>query len=202
MTRPLTASVGIMADLPSGFRYEPDFISADEEAALLAEIRKLEFAEIRMHGIVAKRRTIHLGWLYGYESWRITPGPPIPDFLLPLQARCAAAAGLAPEALAEALISEYPPGAGIGWHRDAPMFGIVTAVSLGGTCRLRLRNGEGGDARKVEILLEPRSFYMLTGEARTKWQHHIPATKEMRYSITFRTVKTKSNGGERAPPAQ
>jgi DNA oxidative demethylase len=190
-----------MSQMPEGFVYMPDFISSAEEAALLGEISTMEFSEIRMRGVVAKRRTIHLGWLYGYESWRIEPGPPMPEFLLPLRARCAEAAGLEADALAEALISEYPPGAAIGWHRDAPMFGIVAAVSLLGSCRMRFRTGEGRDAAKAEIRLEPRSFYLLSGEARTKWQHHIPATKELRYSITFRTVK-KSTGEGRPAPAR
>jgi DNA oxidative demethylase len=178
--------------------YRPDFVSPAEEQELISGIESLQFSEIRMHGVVAKRRTVHFGWLYGYESWRITPGPAIPDLLVPVRVRCAGLAGVPPEALAEALVSEYPPGAGIGWHRDAPMFGIVMAVSLGAACRLRLRSGQGRDADTAEIRLEPRSFYMLQGEARTKWQHHIPATKELRYSITFRTVKTPSGGGRAA----
>jgi alkylated DNA repair dioxygenase AlkB len=32
--------------------------------------------------------------------------------------------------LVEALVTEYPPGAAIGWHRDARCFGVIVAISL------------------------------------------------------------------------
>jgi len=177
--------------LPEGFTYRPDFITPEEEAALLDRIRAVPFSEVRMHGVSARRRTAHYGWLYGYETWRIEPGPPIPEFLLPLRARSAAFSGAAPEDLAEALVTEYPAGAGIGWHRDAAPFGIVVAVSLLGRCRLRLRRGKPGEWTTAEAALAPRSAYILSGEARTAWQHHIPPTAELRYSITFRTLRRR-----------
>jgi DNA oxidative demethylase len=71
-----------------------------------------------------------------------------------------------------------------------PAFGTVVGISLGGASRLRFQRGKG-DARRVwEVLLEPRSGYVLAGKARTSWQHLIPPTKELRYSITFRTLRT------------
>jgi alkylated DNA repair dioxygenase AlkB len=142
-----------------------------------------------MHGVTARRRVVHLGWLYGYESWRITPGPPFPDFLLPLRARAADLIGVEPAALAEALVTEDPEGAGIGWHRDAPMFGVVVAVSLAGACRLRFQRGKGAERRTAELNVAPRSVYVLDGEARKEWQHAIPPGKEPRYSVTFRTLR-------------
>jgi DNA oxidative demethylase len=175
--------------LPNGLLYSPDFVTSEEERALISTIAQLEWAPVVMHGVTAKRRVVHLGWLYGYESWRITPGPPIPDFLLPLRARCAALIEVPPEALSEALITEYAPGAGIGWHRDAPMFGIVVAVSFTGACRLRFQRGKGAERTTAELTVEPRSVYVLNGEARTEWQHSIPATRQLRYSITFRTLR-------------
>jgi DNA oxidative demethylase len=86
-------------------------------------------------------------------------------------------------------VQRYPAGATIGWHRDAPAFGTVVGISLGGSSRLRFQRGKG-DARRVwEVLLAPRSGYVLSGPARTSWQHSIPPTKELRYSITFRTLR-------------
>jgi alkylated DNA repair dioxygenase AlkB len=142
-----------------------------------------------MRGQVARRRTAHFGWVYGYESWRIEPGPPIPAALLPLRARAAELAGLAPDALVEVLATEYPPGAAIGWHRDAPQFGSVVGVSLLGAARMRFQRGTGPARRTCVATLEPRSAYVLAGEARWRWQHSIPPVKEWRYSITFRTLR-------------
>ncbi len=175
--------------LPEGFLYRAGFLAAEEEARLLSEIKGIAFSEVRMHGVTAKRRVAHFGWLYGYESWRITPGPAIPEFLLPSRERAAEFAGLNPEELAEALVTEYSPGAGIGWHRDAPPFGTVLALSLAGSCRLRFQRGKGEARETTELVVEPRSIYALTGPARSQWQHSIPPAKELRYSITFRTLR-------------
>lgn len=179
-------------ELPEGFVYQPDFISEDEEQALLHEIKRLKFSTLTMHGVTARRRVIHYGWLYGYESFQITPGPEIPRFMRPLRDRVAKFADLQPDELAEALLTEYSPGATIGWHRDAPSFGVVLAVSLAGACRLRLQKGKGEEREKAELVVEPRSLYMLAGAVRNQWQHSIPPTKELRYSITFRTLRRKS----------
>jgi DNA oxidative demethylase len=177
-------------DLPAGVRYYPDFMSEDEACELGSQVRALDFSPVEMRGQVARRRTAHFGWIYGYTSARIEPGPPIPDALLPVRTWAAIWAPVTPEALAEVLVTDYSPGAGIGWHRDAPQFGLVIGVSLGGACRLRFRRGTGASRRTASLTLEPRSAYLLTGEARWQWQHSIPPVKEPRYSITFRTMRT------------
>jgi alkylated DNA repair protein (DNA oxidative demethylase) len=187
---------------PEGLVYVGEFVSADEERMLLGELRMLEFREFSMHGVTAKRRVLHFGLLYAYETWRLTEGPPIPEYLLPLRTRCADLIGVSPEELPEALVTEYRPGAGIGWHRDAPMFGTVVGVSLGGTCRMRFQRGKGEQRETTEVLLEPRSVYVLAGPARTEWQHTIPATKELRYSITLRTLRPRKRTRTDAEPAE
>ena len=171
-----------------GFVYRPEFVGEEEERALLAEIARLEFGPVRMRGVVARRRVLHYGWLYNFASSRISPGPPLPDVLVPLRGRCAELAGVRSEDLAEALVTEYPVGAGIGWHRDAPLFGLIVAVSLAGRCRLRFRRQD----QKAEIEAAPRSAYLLSGPARTEWEHHIPPTRELRYSITYRTLRRRT----------
>ena len=130
-----------------------------------------------------------------YESWRITPGPPLPAFLEPLRARCAAFLAVAPTALAETLVTEYPPGAGIGWHRDAPQFGPVVGVSLLSACRMRFRSGTGTARQVRTLVLEPRSAYVLDGDVRWRWQHHIPPIPASRYSVTFRTLRAPDTPG-------
>jgi len=177
------------ADLPEGFVYHDESISPAEEAALLEGLRTLALGEVRMRGQVARRRTIHFGWTYGYESWRVEPGPPMPEFLLGLRARAAALAGVESETLAEVLVTHYPPGAGIGWHRDAPAFGVVVGVSLLGACRFRLQEGRGAARQTRAVELAPRSAYVLDGAARWQWQHAIPPGRDERYSITFRTLR-------------
>lgn len=177
---------------PEGFRYVPELITEDEERALLAALAGIELGPVKMHGVIARRRVAHFGWTYGYLGRGVLPGTPIPPELLRLRDRAAPLAGLAPEALEEALVTHYPPGAGIGWHRDAPQFGpTVIGISLGAPCRFRLKRGE----EAVTRILAPRSAYVLAGPARAEWQHHIPPVAGPRWSVTFRTVKPR-------PPAR
>jgi alkylated DNA repair dioxygenase AlkB len=191
------------SDLPPGFSYRPEFISADEEQLLLDSIRRLTFADVRMHGAVARRRTVHCGWTYGYDARRAEPGKAIPAFLFAVRARIGAWMAVEPEALAEVLITEYTPGAPIGWHRDARMFDEIAGVSLAGACRMKFRpyvpprelGPPGRPARRTthEIDLEPRSAYLLRGVVRREFEHSIPPVEQARYSITFRTM-TRAGG--------
>jgi len=184
------------ADLPPGFRYRPDFITADEERTLAAEIAAVEFSTFEMRGVIAKRRVAFFGRSYD-NNGRSTP--PIPAFLFPYRDRLAGWIGIAPDDFAMALINEYREGAPIGWHRDAPQYDIVAGISLLSACRMKLRPYVSPKAlaaapgtRRVathEITLEPRSAYLLSGEARTAYEHHIPPTASLRYSITFRTLR-------------
>jgi DNA oxidative demethylase len=139
-----------------------------------------------MHGVVAKRTARHFGVDYDYtRRGLIEDADPLPEWLEPVRARGAELARLEPQQLVEALVQRYPEGAQIGWHRDAPMFGTVVGVSLLSASRLRFRR----DGQTFEVMLEPRSGYVLAGPARTGWQHHVPPTKSLRYSITFRTLR-------------
>jgi len=177
-----------------GLRFTEAFITPDEELGLLDRIQSLEFHEVKMRGVVARRRVIHYGVNYSFEAFKASPGPPMPAFLRPLRARAAAFAGVDPEALAEALITEYTPGAAIGWHKDAYPFDIVIGISLLSTSRFRFRRGRVRAWETAELLLPPRSIYVLTGPARTEWEHSIPPVKAPRYSVTFRTLRSRSPG--------
>jgi DNA oxidative demethylase len=185
---------------PDGLVLRPELLTADEEAQLLERLDALRFDPIVMHGQAARRTARHYGLGYDYGSRTPQPGEPIPDWLEPARRRAAGSAGEPPEALVEALVQRYPPGATIGWHRDAPAFGTVIGVSLGAACRLRFQRGTGEGRRVWEVTLEPRSGYVLAGAARWSWQHSIPATKGLRYSITFRTRRPRRPaGGARCP---
>jgi alkylated DNA repair protein (DNA oxidative demethylase) len=165
-------------------------LTVEQERALLDQLDRLDFAEIRMHGVVAKRTARHYGMDYDYERRvPIAAAEPLPVWLEPVREHAAALAGVEPDELVETLVQRYPEGAQIGWHRDAPQFGTVVGVSLLGPSRMRFRRDIGGVRRQHEVLLEPRSGYVLAGPARTAWQHHVPPTKNLRYSITFRTLR-------------
>ncbi|HEX6087706.1 MAG TPA: alpha-ketoglutarate-dependent dioxygenase AlkB [Thermoanaerobaculia bacterium] len=173
-----------------GLTYHADFLPEDEERELLAEIETYPFHEVRMRGQVARRTVIHFGWDYDYEGWKVHPTTPPSPRLRALADRCAAAAGIAPESLQQFLVARYPAGATIGWHRDAPMFGTpVIGISLLAPCIMKFRRKVADDYEVIKLPLEPRSLYILGGAARTKWQHSIPPTKALRYSISMRTLR-------------
>lgn len=175
---------------PSGLTYRPDFVTPEEHEALLALVRGLEFREVRMRGYPAKRTTVHFGWDYAIDQRAVEPTEPIPAGLLWLRDRCADAARVPPVELVELLATRYPKGAGIGWHRDAPQFGsLVAGISLASACTMKFRRKEGKGWIRYEVLLEPRSLYLLEGAARWQWQHGITETPEERYSLTFRTLR-------------
>ena len=183
----------VAAERPEGLEYRPEFVSEEEERMLVALVEELGFREFTMRGQKALRTVRHFGYDYDYESWKLAPAAPLPAGLARLRDRCAQLAGLEAGTLAQALVSRYPPGAGIGWHRDAPMFGPqVVGVSLLSACRMRFQRRAGGVRRLYELELAPRSVYVLGGPSRTAWQHSIPATKSLRYSVTFRSVRSGS----------
>jgi DNA oxidative demethylase len=175
---------------PEGLVYESGFLSEAEEAELVAELERLEFEDVRMRGQVARRTVRHFGVDYEYQGGTITPGEPLPASFEWLRERSAALAGLDANDLVQTLVSRYPPRAGIGWHRDAPMFGSkIVGVSLLSESRLRLRPREGVAGETFALELEPRSAYVLEGAARSEWEHSISPTRTLRYSLTFRTLK-------------
>ena len=184
-------------DVPDGFRYENDFIAPDEELSLADEIGRLEFSTFEMRGVVARRRVKFYGMSYDAGA---TISWPMPAFLMPLRERIAAWAGVDAAAFAMALINEYRAGAPIGWHRDAPQYGVVAGVSLLSSSRMKLRpyvapkahaSMEGGKRIATHaITLERRSVYLMAGESRHAYEHHIPPVDSLRYSVTFRTLKS------------
>lgn len=187
--RPQPGLFAVEPGLPEGFRYEQEFLAAGEERDLLARMGTLEFGEMRMRGVAARRRVAQFGWRYSFENFKLTPGAEAPDFLRSLQSRAERFAGAPQGALTEILVTEYTPGATIGWHRDAPPFDIVVGISLGAPCRFKFRRKANEGWENLELRVEPRSIYLLSGPARREWQHSIPAVKALRYSITFRSLK-------------
>ena len=176
-----------VAEPPEGLRYVDDFLGVDEEAGLLEWIRPLPFKEFEFHGYLGRRRVVSFGWSYRYDERRLQQADPIPAFLAPLRDRAAGFAGLRPDALEQALVAEYRPGAPIGWHRDKPVFDDVVGISLHSPCVLRFRRRTGSGWERFSLTARPRSAYLLRGPVRTQWEHSIPAVAALRYSITFRS---------------
>lgn len=191
-----------IAELPEGFLYQDHFLAEGEEAELLRIFHGLEFAPYDYHGYTAKRRIVRYGVNYDLNTRQASETTrEIPDFLLPIRERAAEVASLAPEEMVQAMVSEYSVGTPIGWHRDAPQFGTILGISLGSACRLRLKPHKGA-GKIISVKLEPRSIYVMRGSARSSFVHSIPAVEELRYSITFRTLRKKalaeSGSGESA----
>jgi alkylated DNA repair dioxygenase AlkB len=180
---------------PEGLVYRPDFISAVEEQALVAQLRALPFAPFQFHGFEGARRVVSFGWRYDFNEGGLKRADPMPDWLLPLAGRAAAFAGLPQEAIAHALLTEYAPGAGIGWHRDRPQFEDVIGVSFLAPCRLRFRLRDGERWRRLNLEVAPRSAYLLRGPARRLWEHSIAPMTTLRYSITFRSFRPAARPG-------
>jgi alkylated DNA repair dioxygenase AlkB len=113
----------------------------------------------------------------------------MPAWLHPARDVAARFAGLDPDTLRHALVTEYSAGAAIGWHRDKGVFGDVIGLSLLAPCTFRLRRKSGTTWERVSLVAEPRSVYLLRGPSRTEWEHSIPAVDALRYSITFRSLR-------------
>jgi alkylated DNA repair dioxygenase AlkB len=186
-----------MDNLPEGLLYQPDFLSEAEEAELVRIFRELPFQAFDFHGYTAKRRVLGFGFGYDFTTRRATPTQNFPEFLSPVRERAAQFAGVSAADLVEGMVTEYSPGAPIGWHRDAPQFGTVIGISLASTSRMRFKPYKA-EGKPVALMLEPRSIYVMRGPARWKFQHSIPAVKELRYSITFRTLRGRENKNEAA----
>jgi alkylated DNA repair dioxygenase AlkB len=175
--------------LPEGFAYQPEFLSPAEEGDLAAWLATLPFQPFQFRGFEGKRRVLSFGWQYDFTRSHLVKADDMPAELLPVRARAAAFADLAPEELQQCLLNEYLPGAPIGWHRDRPIFEKVVGISLLAPCNFRLRRRVGDGFERAAIELEPRSIYRMTGEARSVWEHSIPPVTAHRYSITFRNFR-------------
>jgi alkylated DNA repair dioxygenase AlkB len=173
---------------PEGFAYREEVISVGEERSLAERFALLPLTPFAFRGFVGRRRVVSFGWRYDYAGRMLRQSDQIPALLMPLRERAADFAGVRAQSLQQVLVTEYAPGAAIGWHRDKPMFEDVIALSFLAPCTLRLRRRqeEGWERRFIE--LGPRSAYLLQGPSRREWEHSIAPMGELRFSVTFRSV--------------
>jgi alkylated DNA repair dioxygenase AlkB len=181
--------------LPPGMRYQREFLSRDEEKALVEFAASLPLQEMNYKGYTARRRVVSYGASYDFSANQLESAAALPPQLEPLRDKAAAWVGTDPGAFTQVLVAEYRAGTPLGWHRDVPDFEDVAGVSLLGEGVMRLRPYASVQARRNEVLdlvLEPRSIYLLHGAARWAWQHRIVPARSLRYSITLRTARRRA----------
>lgn len=182
-------------DFLPGFSYNPDFLNENEEMDLYKEISKIELQTFTFHGFAANRRVASFGYDYSFEKGSLSKGkniPPIFDFLIE---KVSTHVSVKRDEFAELLVTEYPVGSVINWHRDAPAFDLIAGISLMADCTFRLRPFDKAIQNRASVISVPvkrRSLYIIKGVARSNWQHSITPVKQTRYSVTLRTLKLTS----------
>jgi hypothetical protein len=196
--RPALPAIGATPDLfgaptlPDGFRYAPNVLSPGEERALVGRFESLPLTPYEFHGHLGNRRICAFGHKYQFAGQAPRADAGIPDYLQPLMEIAGQVSGTPAQAFEQVMVTEYAPGAGIGWHRDRPAYEDIVAVSFVAPCRLRLRRKSGDAWERRSALVEPRSAYLLCGPVRTIWQHSIAPMDTLRYSVTLRTLRPGS----------
>jgi len=182
----------IALKFPPGFEYIPDFITEQEEEHLLAIIRGITLHKMKFQGFEANRLVASFGYDYHFDKRALTAGKAIPEAFLSIVEKVARQAEIASAEIAELLVTEYPAGSVINWHRDAPPFKTIIGLSLLSDCTFRLRPHDKEKQSRATLLTFPvkrRSLYIMHDQAREEWQHSIAPVKQQRYSITFRDLK-------------
>jgi alkylated DNA repair dioxygenase AlkB len=174
---------------PEGFRYKPEIIDRAAEKELIGAITQLEFAPFEFHGFVGKRRVVSFGWRYDFNGGGLKRIDDVPALIKPAREAAAHFSGIPISALEQVLVTEYAPGAAMGWHKDRSVFGDVVGLSLSAACSFRFRRKVGAGWGRRSFVAEPRSAYLLQGPSRSEWEHSIPAVDSLRYSLTFRTLR-------------
>jgi alkylated DNA repair dioxygenase AlkB len=185
-------------NLPEGFRYQAGIVPQKLQEVLLEALPGLPFKPFDFHGYEGRRRVVSFGWKYDFDTESVRKIDAIPPLLLPLRQLAADFSELPAEGLQQALVTEYDVGAPIGWHRDKAVFGDVVGISLLASCTFRLRRKRTGTWERASVILEPGSAYLLSGSARSEWEHSIPPVERLRYSITFRELRSGITIGGRA----
>jgi alkylated DNA repair dioxygenase AlkB len=183
-----------VASAPAGFRYAPELILPTAEQGFVAQFEALPFKPFDFHGHQGNRRIVSYGYRYDYAGRTLRKSEAMPEFLRSLRDVASQFSGIAADKLEQALVTEYAPGAGIGWHRDKPMFEDVVSLSFMAPCVLRLRQQDGTGWRRQSAEIAPRSGYLLHGSVRSEWEHSIVPMDVLWYSVTFRSFRPDYSG--------
>jgi alkylated DNA repair dioxygenase AlkB len=182
-------------DLPEGFRYTPNALSRAEEASFVQRFEKLPLKPFEFHGYLGKRRIFTFGHKYVFAGQERRADASIPDYFRPLAEIASQISGTSADGFEQVMVTEYAPGAGIGWHRDRPTYEDIVSISFLAPCMLRLRRRAGTDWERRSAYVDPRSAYLLHGPVRNSWQHSIAPMEVLRYSVTLRTFRSGHGAG-------
>ena len=177
--------------LIAGLRYQENVISEPEERALVERLDGLDLAPFRFHGWLGNRKTQSFGWRYDFDDASFMPAEPIPEWLQEVRASAAAFAGLQPGDFVHVLARSLRSGRG---HRLAPRPRRIRESRrnfVEHTSDLRFRQRTESGFHRANLVVPPRSAYLLSGEARHDWEHSISPQQSRRFSITFRTLSEK-----------
>lgn len=148
--------------LPAGFSYSPDFITGPEEMQLIKLIEQCDLQNMKFHEYEAKRKVMSFGQGWSFTEQQLKQGNPIPGEFNFLVERIASHVQIPIVSIAQFLITEYPVGSVINWHRDAPPFETIIGVSLLSDCTFKLRPHDKAKqtrAATISLPVQRRSFY-------------------------------------------
>lgn len=171
-----------------GLTHRPNVLPAARLATLAEAIDAAPLTPFRFQQWTGLRLTASYGWHYDFEAGRVGQAEPMPEWLLAVRDVAAGIAGVSGDTLVQALLTRYDAGAGIGWHRDRPVFEHVVGLSIGAPATLRFRRRTAGGFDRFAQPLAAGDAYHMTGAARWEWEHGIAPMAAKRWSITFRSL--------------
>jgi|SRR5579872_691798 len=174
-----------------GLIYISNFLDTEEVAYLQEFISSLKFEPIT--SAANSRRVAQYGYTYAYDRSGVTKTDPIPLDLCEMVSasklnnlmRC----NMVSSEFDQLIINEYTPGQQIAYHTDhiKQFDEVIACVTVGQSVPIMFKLDD--DVVK-ELDVKSGSMYIMTGDARYKWKHHLKNTgAENRYSLTFRKVK-------------
>ena len=170
---------------PPGFRMTTEIMTPEFEREIVAVIDSLEMTAYPQPDL-GRRYTRAYGWGYDSRTYELVPADPLPVELEPLRHVAAEFAGVGADDLEHCMISRFEPGAMIPWLRMRPIWNHLVGMPLGSAAPMEFRRSP--EDAIVRVSAEPRSMYLLTGEARADYEHRFPATPHHRWCLWFRDL--------------
>lgn len=191
--------VKVIENVP-GLFYVPDILD-EEESKYVTDFLNEKGVWKSVTDSDDSRKVQHYGYKYDYKTRNIFEKiEEIPNELKGLRVKLRMILNLLEiesGKFNQCIVNKYEQGQGIGAHIDVKQYGpVIGCFTLGNGAIMRFKNKEGG---RVDFYVQPNSLYIMSGDARYKWTHEMPATKTdlldgkkvkrgERISVTFRHV--------------